>query len=90
MSLENLIKQLEQGICPAQLNYRTDREDDFDWDKVRYNSFYKSNDFFENKLPEVLQSLPAFDKIIDLIVEKNQDNSPLKEIEAKQNISKEE
>ena len=90
MSLENLIKQLEQGICPNELNYRSDREDDFDWNKVRYNTFYKSNEYFESKLPEALQSLPAFDKIIDLMVEKNKNNSPLKEMEEKQNISKEE
>lgn len=90
MSLENLIKQLEQGICPNELNFRSDREDDFDWDKVRYNTFFKSNEFFKNKFPEALQSLPAFDKIIDMIVDKNKDNSPLKEMELKQNISNEE
>jgi hypothetical protein len=89
MSLENLIRQLEQGICPAELSYTGEREDVIDWDKVRYNTFFKSHEFFENKLPEVLKSLPAYDKIIDLIVEKNKDNSPLKEMEEKQNISKE-
>jgi len=90
MSLENLIKQLEQGICPAELSYTGEKEDVIDWDKVRYNTFFKSNEYFENKFPQEVHSLPAFDKIIDLIVEKNKDNSPLKEIEAKQNISKEE
>ena len=89
MSLENLIRQLEQGICPDELNYTGEREDVIDWQKVRYNTFFKSNEYFENKFPQEVHSLPAFDKIIDLIVEKNKDNSPLKEMEEKQNISSE-
>lgn len=89
MDLNRLIKSLEQGICPPELSYNGEMEDVIDWDKVRYNTFFKSNEYFENKLPQVLQSLPGYNKIIDLIVEKNKDNSPLKEMELKQNISSE-
>jgi hypothetical protein len=81
MSLANLIKQLEQGFCPVELNFNTKADEVIDWEKVRYNTFFKSNEFFENKFPPELQNLPAFDKIIDLIVDKNKENSPLKEME---------
>jgi len=86
MDFKNLLKSLENGICPAELDFTTNKEDVIDWDKVRYNTFFKSNEYFENKFPAELQNLPAFDKIIDLIVDKNKDNSPLKEITEKQNI----
>jgi hypothetical protein len=86
MDFKNLLKSLENGICPAELNFSGNKEDVIDWDKVRYNTFFKSNEYFENKFPPELQNLPAFDKIIDLIVDKNKDNSPLKEITEKQNI----
>jgi hypothetical protein len=86
MDFKNLLKSLENGICPAELNFSGNKEDVIDWDKVRYNTFFKSNEYFENKFPAELQNLPAFDKIIDLIVDKNKDNSPLKEITEKQNI----
>ena len=81
MSLANLIKQLERGLCPIELNFNTKADEIIDWEKVRYNTFFKSNEFFESKFPPELQNLPAFDKIIDLIVDKNKENSPLKEME---------
>jgi hypothetical protein len=80
------LKSLENGICPAELNFSGNKEDVIDWDKVRYNTFFKSNEYFEDKFPTELHNLPAFDKIIDMIVDKNKDNSPLKEITEKQNI----
>lgn len=90
MDLNRIIRCLENGECPPELNFRGDKEDVIDWDKVRYNTFFKSNEYFENKFPEVVHSLPAFDKIIDMIVDKNKDNSPLKEIIEKQNVVNEE
>jgi len=83
MDLRNLIESLERGICPAELNFTGQKDDGIDWEKVRYNTFYNSNEFYENKFPAVVQKLPAFDKIIEEIVEHNKDNSPLKEIELK-------
>lgn len=78
--IKKLIKSLEQGICPDELNFGLRQNDEIDWEKVRYNTFFKSRDFFENKFPEGFESIPGFDNIIDQIVEKNKDNSPLKEM----------
>jgi len=86
-SLQEIIKSLEQGICPAELCFNGTATEEIDWHKVAYNTRYNNAEFFENKFPDVLTQLPAFDKIIDVIVEKNKDNSPLKEIEERQNIS---
>jgi hypothetical protein len=41
---------------------------------------YKQPEFYEQKFPPECRNIPAFDQIIDLIVEKNYNNSPLKEI----------
>ena len=88
MDLKNIIKQLELGICPAELNFTNSGGDAIDWEKVSYNTFYRSPEFYENKFPEVVHKLPAFDKIIEDIVEKSKDNSPLKEITEKKYLDK--
>ena len=85
MNIDNLIKSLENGICPAELNFNINHTEVIDWDKVAYNTFYHTSHFYENKFPKGYDSIPAFDKIIDMIVEKNKDNSPLKEILERQN-----
>lgn len=80
MDLQKLIRQLEQGICPAELNFRADAQEEINWEKVAYNTRYHSYDFYDNKFPKEIQQIPAYDKIVEMIVEKNVDNSPLKEI----------
>lgn len=84
MDIQNLIKSLEKGICPASLDFNSKHTELIDWDKVVYNTFYKSYHFYENKFPSEFENIPGFDKVIDLIVEKNKDNSPLKEIVERQ------
>ena len=80
MSLERLIRQLGNGICSAELNFRADAQQEFDIEKVAYNTKYHSFDFFDSKFPNEVKKLPGYDKIVDLCVDKNVDNSPLKEI----------
>ena len=82
MSLENIIRSLENGICPLELNYKAkeDGAENIDWNRVLYNLRYKQPEFFEDKFPPECKAIPAFDKVIDLIIEKNYENSPLKEI----------
>ena len=87
MSLENIIRSLENGICPVELDYRPhEKGDNIDWDKVLFNLKYHTPEFYEKKFPKEIHNIPAFDKVINLIVEKNADNSPLKEIMERQNI----
>ena len=89
MDISNLIKSLENGVCPAELLYKPDPEtDEFDLSRVLYNMRYHDPEFYDNKFPPEIKQIPAYDKIIDLIVEKNEDNSPLKEMTERNNISK--
>ena len=89
MDISNLIKSLENGICPAELLYKPNSETtEFDWDRVLYNMRYHTPEFYDSKFdksPEIRQ-IPSYEKIIDLIVEKNEDNSPLKEITERKNV----
>jgi len=82
MSLENIIKSLENGLLPVELDYRNHGEEGktIDWDKVLYNIRYHTPEYYESKFPPECKHIPAFDKIIDLIVDMNKDNSPLKEL----------
>jgi hypothetical protein len=81
MSLENIIKSLENGICPLELNYKPcEGGENIDWNRVLYNLRYKQPEFYEQKFPPECAKIPAFDEVINLITEKNYQNSPLKEI----------
>lgn len=79
-SLDRLIEQLSNGICPAELNFRADAQEEIDINKIAYNTRYHSFDYFDSKFPNDIKKMPGYDKIVELIVEKNVDNSPLKEI----------
>jgi hypothetical protein len=82
MSLENIIKSLENGLVPLELDYRPREEgvENIDWNRVMYNLTYKQPEFYEQKFPPECNKIPGFDKIVDMIIEKNYNNSPLKEI----------
>ena len=49
-------------------------------DKILYNLRYHLPEFYDEKFPQSIKKLPGYEKIIDLVVEQNKDNSPLKEI----------
>ena len=89
MDISNLIKSLELGICPTELLYKPNPETtEFDWSRILYNTLYHTPEFYDNKFdksPEIRQ-IPGYEKIIDLIVQKNEDNSPLKEITERKNV----
>jgi hypothetical protein len=90
MDIYNLVKSLENGVCPAELLYKPNPEvTEFDWDRVLYNIRYHDPTFYDNKFPTEIRQIPAYDKIIDLIVDKNKDNTPLKEMTERNNINKE-
>lgn len=45
--ISELNKQLEKGECPKSLNFsieqQTENIEKFDWDKLKYNTFYKND-----------------------------------------------
>lgn len=83
-TIDRINKSLSLGIVPKELDFTIQPVDKVDWDKVRYNSFYRSYEFAESKFPPGYDSIPGFDKIIEQCIPKL---SPLEEIEMKQNIN---
>jgi hypothetical protein len=65
---KKVIELLNKGILPDELNFRDKPIEPIDWAKVKYNTFYKSPEFYENKFPEGFENLPGFDKIINQMV----------------------
>lgn len=89
--MDIIINQLNAGILPSQLNF-TVQDNTIDIQKLQYNAFYRSYEFYESKFSNGYQGIPGFDKVIELCAQNNQDNSPLKELESiknKQNNNKE-
>jgi hypothetical protein len=85
--LKEINKLLSQGILPDCLNFQLHQNDQIDWEKVRYNSFYKSFEFAESKFPPGHENIPGFDKVIESCIPTQ---TPLEEmndrIESKANI----
>ena len=67
-SVRELNEQLSAGILPEELQFSKKKEFVLDLNKIKYNAFYRSYEFYEKKFPDGVYSLPGFDKIIDGIV----------------------
>jgi len=78
--VKKILRQLNSGILPDELNFTISPPDEIDWAKVRYNTFYKSPEYFISKMPnpEAFRNLPASDLIIQDIIENVM--TPLEEI----------
>ena len=69
--IKKIIRQLNLGILPDELNFNLTPPDEIDWAKVQYNTFYKSPDYFIGKMPhpEAFVKLPGSDLIIQSIID---------------------
>ena len=77
--VNQVVLQLNSGLIPNQLNFsKTNFQEEIDWDMVKYNTFYKSFEYTASKFPAGFQSIPGFDKVIEMNIPKC---SPLEEIE---------
>jgi len=77
--INDVILQLNSGIIPNQLNFsKTNFQEEIDWEKVRYNTFYKSFEYTASKFPAGFQCIPGFDKVIEMNIPKC---SPLEELD---------
>jgi len=86
MSFENILRKLEKGELPEELDFRPKQAEEIDWDKVKYNTFYKSDEYILQRFPNSMafQNLPSSEKLIDTI--KSQITSPLEEINERAKI----
>ena len=88
--MEKIVKQLNEelskGILPDDLNFSLKREYELDINKIKYNAFYRTYDYYADKFPPGFDNIPGFDKIIESIVEQNQNITPLQELEKLQNL----
>jgi hypothetical protein len=62
MDISNLIKCLENGVCPEELLYKPNPETtEFDWDRVLYNIRYHDPAFYDSKFPKEVRQISAYD-----------------------------
>lgn len=82
--LKNINSKFEKGELPTEFNY-LNMEDmlKIDIEKLKYNAFYRSYEFYEKRFEKELKYIPNFDKVIEKIVEEKEelDMTPLKEYE---------
>ena len=80
MDLKQINRDLNQGVLPDCLNFSIKREEQIDWNMVKYNAFYRSYDYFERKFPKGHEHIPGFDKIIEQCIATGSEKTPLQEI----------
>jgi hypothetical protein len=91
-NISELLKQLDSGILPKELDFNNDdttSEEEY-WAKIQYNTFYKDPYYFINKFPnpKAFINLPGAEDIINEMIE--QAKTPLEEILERQlHISRE-
>ena len=84
---KKVIELLNKGILPDELNFCEKPIEAIDWNLVKYNTFFKSPEFYENKFPKGFEAIPGFDKIINEMVKNGK--SPLDEMIERQTVIKE-
>jgi hypothetical protein len=82
--IRRINRLLKVGVLPIELDFvNISPNDQIDWEKVAYNTFYKTQEYFVNKFPPGLESLPGWEKMVDKMI--SNAKSPLEEIEERQN-----
>jgi hypothetical protein len=85
--MEKLNNCLLKGILPDELNYTKSRDEfKIDWEKVKYNSFYKTPEYFDKRFNPCIKSLPGYETILNNIVIQNKDNSLTEEMKLRKSI----
>lgn len=66
--IKRINKDLANDFLPVELDFTMKPTPNIDWEKVAYNTFYKSQEYFINKFPPGFESLPGYEKIIDEMI----------------------
>lgn len=67
--MDKLIEDLNNGIVPSELDYSNHNDGTIDWNKVLYNSFYRSYEFYEKRYAKEIAGIPGFDQVVHNIAE---------------------
>ncbi len=62
--MEEDMMELQHGL-QYDMTPRRMRDYQIDWDKLNYNGYYKSHDFYASKFTGDYSHIPGFDKIIE-------------------------
>ena len=81
-----LNEKLRFGELPDELNFTASFVPDLDIEKVRYNTFYKSPEFWLHKFenPKAFLNLPGSENIIQSLIENSK--TPLEEMISRSTI----
>ena len=83
LNLRELNKQLSRGILPNELMFTVQPQAELDLNKIKYNAFYRSYEFAEDKFPKGYEIIPGFAKVIKLLANDLEQTTPLEEILAR-------
>lgn len=86
MDIRKMNELLSQGLCPDELNFSLQPKE-LDVSKLKYNAFYRSYEFVENKFPKGYESIPGMNIIIQNIADNLATTTPLEEMLQKSKIN---
>jgi hypothetical protein len=66
MAEEKFNKLLQQGICPAELNFSKKEKEPLDMSKLQYNAFYRTYEYHLSKIPKPLHKIPGIEKLVQI------------------------
>jgi len=72
-NISKVMQELNNGILPPELMFIKNENDNvIDLDKLKYNTFYKTPEYFDSMLPNCLKQLPGYEKMLERIVKDNE------------------
>ena len=77
---QELLNKLNNGELPEELNFSIKEQEPIDWEKIKYNTFYKQPSFFINKFPnpKAFMNLAGSENILESFIRNSK--SPLDEL----------
>lgn len=83
MDIAKLNEDLEKGILPFELDLSNGFRPVIDWEKLKYNAFYRSYEFYADRYKNEIKGIPYFYKVVEKIVEQKEEekNAPSREYE---------
>ncbi len=63
--LDKINESFNRGVLPKGFDFSVINTDTIDFNKIKYNAFYKSYEFAESKFANGYGSIPGFEKIIE-------------------------
>ena len=71
-NVNQVVNDINNGILPVELMFVKNEDEGLDLSKLQYNTFYRTPQYYDSLLPQCLKQLPGYEKMVEKMMEDNQ------------------